>query len=89
MSRYGASGPAGGWSRRPSRLGRLLDEAVAALVDWARQNLRARYLLYAVDKRNVPSRKVAESLGGVVEAEYEVTNASGKILELVEYRIYP
>ena len=64
-------------------------EAVAALTEWARKNLQFSYLKYPAEKSNVPSRKLAESLGGVLEDEYEEPNMSGKLQELVEYRIYP
>ncbi len=63
-------------------------EAVTALTGWARANLLFDYLMYPVDRRNVASRKIPESLGGLVEAEYEKTNASGAVLDTLEYRIY-
>jgi [ribosomal protein S5]-alanine N-acetyltransferase len=63
-------------------------EAVTALANWAKKNLRYKYIKYPVDRRNVPSRKIAESLGGVIEAEYKEKNMSGRILDKVEYRIY-
>jgi RimJ/RimL family protein N-acetyltransferase len=64
-------------------------EAVTALAEWALENLEFDYLIYPVDRRNLPSRKIPESLGGRIEAEYEVTNESGDVLDIVEYRIYP
>jgi RimJ/RimL family protein N-acetyltransferase len=64
-------------------------EAITALCEWALANLEFDYLKYPVDRRNLPSRKIPESLGGRIEAEYEVTNESGDNLDLVEYRIYP
>lgn len=63
-------------------------EAVRALKEWAEHNLRYKYLVYPVAKKNIPSRKIAESLGGVVEREMKKTNMSGNILDMVEYRIY-
>ena len=63
-------------------------EAVTALTRWGFENLQVRYLVYPVDRRNIASRKIPESLGGVVEAEYEHTNLSGRVLDIVEYRIY-
>ena len=64
-------------------------EAVKGLKEWADKNLTYHYLRYPVDKRNVASRKIPESLGGVIETEYPKTNMLGKVLDLVEYRIYP
>jgi len=63
-------------------------EAVTALVEWAKKNLKYKYIMYPVDRKNIPSRKIAESLGGVIEAEYKEKNMSGNILDKVEYRIY-
>ena len=45
--------------------------------------------MYPVDKKNISSRKIPESLGGIIETEYKTTNMAGKILDEVEYRIYP
>jgi RimJ/RimL family protein N-acetyltransferase len=64
-------------------------EAVTAVVHWACDNLDVRYLRYPVDRRNVPSRRIPEALGGVIEAEYGWTSDAGRELDLVEYRIYP
>lgn len=63
-------------------------EAIAALKDWAEKNLKYSYLKYPVDKRNIGSRKIAESLGGIIEDEYQKANMAGKMLDEVEYRIY-
>jgi RimJ/RimL family protein N-acetyltransferase len=64
-------------------------EAMAATVRWANENLGFKYVRYPVDKDNLPSRKVAEFLGGVIEGEYREPNARGEMMDLVEYRIYP
>ena len=62
-------------------------EAVTGLVDWALANLSFDYLIYPVDRRNAPSRRIPEALGGNVAREYRQTNASGDELDLLEYRI--
>lgn len=64
-------------------------EAITALKEWADKNVEYKYIKYPVDKRNIPSKKIPESLGGVVEDEYSLTSQSGKVLDLIEYRIYP
>jgi ribosomal-protein-alanine N-acetyltransferase len=64
-------------------------EAVTAVVGWAFENLDITYLKYPVDRRNGPSRRIPEALGGKVEAEYPWLNDSGRELDLLEYRIYP
>ncbi len=62
-------------------------EAIYTLVSWAKENLTVDGFLYPVDKRNIPSRKIPESLGGDVIAEKLVTSQAGNILDEVVYRI--
>jgi [ribosomal protein S5]-alanine N-acetyltransferase len=63
-------------------------EAIIALKEWADKNLDYDYLIYPVDKNNIPSRKIPEALGGKVVQEYEKVTKTGKILYALEYRIY-
>lgn len=62
-------------------------EAVAAIVAWARANVPFERLRYPVDKRNVASRRIPESLGGVVKREYRQLNQAGFELDEAEYWI--
>jgi chorismate synthase len=62
-------------------------EAMTALKVWADQNLDYGYIKYPVDKANISSRKIPESLGGVVQSEYKHTGMGGQDLDLVEYHI--
>jgi RimJ/RimL family protein N-acetyltransferase len=62
-------------------------EAVTALAGWALANLDFDYLVYPVDRRNGASRRIPESLGGAVKAEYDKVNESGVTLDILEYRI--
>lgn len=62
-------------------------ETVSALRGWAESNLSYDFLYYPVVKANMPSRRLAESLGGVLSGERTVKNARGKELDEVEYRI--
>lgn len=64
-------------------------EAVNLLKTWIDSNLTYEYLSYPVDKLNLASRKIPESMGGIIEREFEQINQSGVILNEVEYRIYP
>ena len=64
-------------------------EIVAALKWWADMHIEYEYLYYPVHKDNVPSRRIPEKLGGVLEAEEFVSkNARGEDHILVAYRIY-
>ncbi|HUD11425.1 MAG TPA: GNAT family N-acetyltransferase [Candidatus Saccharimonadia bacterium] len=62
-------------------------EAVHGLKDWAREHLTYDYLIYPVDRRNTASRKIAESLGGIVKKDYPRQTQSGSKLDIVEYHI--
>lgn len=79
----------GVWIKKSVHGNKYGREAVTALKNWVDQNYDYKYITYPVDKRNIPSRKIAESLGGVIEAEYKKPNQAGRILDEVEYRIYP
>jgi len=77
------------WTKLSSHGNGYGREAVMALAHWALEHLNFDYLIYPVDRRNLPSRKIPESLGGTIEAEYPKTNASGAVLDILEYRITP
>ena len=62
-------------------------EAIAAMVDWARQHLVFEYLIYPVDRRNTPSLKIPESLGGRVIGERTAMSQSGVQLDELVYAI--
>lgn len=62
-------------------------EAVTALIAWAKSQLPYRYLLYPVDRRNTPSRAIAETNGGYTIEEKKVLTLSGNVLDEVVYRI--
>lgn len=62
-------------------------EAATALVRWARRNLEFDHLVYPVDRRNGPSRRIAEANDGTVTAEYKKTNQGGLERDEVEYWI--
>ena len=63
-------------------------EAVVGLKNWIEKNIQFEYIIYPVDRQNIASVKIAEFIGGIVEKEYQKPNASGKMLDLIEYRIY-
>jgi len=63
-------------------------ETITALKKWADKNLDYKFLRYPVDLRNTPSRKIAESLGGIKSRYFWIKNSKGKYFRAVEYRIY-
>jgi ribosomal-protein-alanine N-acetyltransferase len=64
-------------------------EAIAALISWAEQHLVYDYLVYPVDRKNVPSRKIPEALGGEIFEETICRRQDGGRLDVIIYRIYP
>ena len=62
-------------------------EAVRTLVDWSKKNINLDYFIYPVDRRNTPSRKIPESLGGKIIEESQIKTPIGKILDFVVYKI--
>jgi RimJ/RimL family protein N-acetyltransferase len=62
-------------------------EAIMGLIEWAKKNTTATYLNYPVDRDNIPSRKIPESLGAEMGDSYEKKTPRGVILHTQEYRI--
>lgn len=62
-------------------------EAVAALKVWADNNLTYDHIEYPVVNINTASRKVAESLGGVVHHEFQKKNGRGEERTMIMYHI--
>ncbi len=77
------------WIKKSAHGHKYGREAVKSLKEWIDKNKSYKYIIYPVDSRNIPSRKIAESLGGVIEDEYKKKNMAGNMLDEVEYRIYP
>lgn len=63
-------------------------EVIQVLKNWLDNHIDYHYIIYMADKRNIPSRKLAEFLGGVMYQEKDIKNANGKVLYLLEYRVY-
>ncbi len=62
-------------------------EAIHMLYGWATQNLQAEYYIYPVDRNNIASRKIPESLGGVIINEYVDQGLAGNRLDNVVYKV--
>jgi ribosomal-protein-alanine N-acetyltransferase len=62
-------------------------EAIAALKGWGEANLEIDRMLYPVDRRNVPSRRIAERLGGKVVSTAKIVSESGQELDELVYSI--
>jgi RimJ/RimL family protein N-acetyltransferase len=62
-------------------------EAIGAIAKWAPAYIGATALIYPVAKQNLPSRRLAESLHGVIVGERNLRKSSGVVLDEVVYRI--
>ncbi len=62
-------------------------EAILGLIDFAKQHTKATHLCYPVDKDNLPSRKIPESLGGIIMRAFDKLTPRGVILHTLEYSI--
>ena len=76
------------WLKKPAHGNKYGIESIAALKEWAETHLNYTYLKYPVDKKNIASRNIAESLGGKIEDEYLKKSENGTILDEIEYRFY-
>ena len=62
-------------------------QAVELVIAFTAQHLEPEYVLYPVDHRNVASRRIPLSLGGVAKREFTYTNGNGDTLEMIDYWI--
>jgi RimJ/RimL family protein N-acetyltransferase/glutaredoxin len=75
------------WIKKGAHGNKYGREAIHTLVAWATEHLALEGFTYPVDKRNVASRRIPESLAGRVVAEKMLTSQSGVILDEVVYFI--
>jgi len=75
------------WIKRTVHGNKYGREAVQTLTSWAIENIDFDYVIYPVDKANIASRKIPESLGGVVFEEKMVPTMHGTVLDEVVYKI--
>ena len=75
------------WVKADAHGHRFGFEAIEGLVGWASTNIDCSRFVYPVSKANIPSRKIAERLGGEVIKEREKQSMSGVTLEEVVYAI--
>lgn len=78
----------GVWIKKSAHGHKYGREAMKRLKDWADENLDYDYIKYPVVDENIASRKIPESMGGIIEDEYDKLNGAGVMQHLVEYRIY-
>jgi len=62
-------------------------EAIVALKTWVESHLEFEQLIYPVDRRNIPSRRIPESLGGKIIEERKVVSMTGVELDEIVFGI--
>jgi len=75
------------WIKKPAHGHKYGREAIHTLACWALEHLDLDYLIYPVDRANLPSRLIAESLGGKIFEKKQVKTARGGYLDEVKYKI--
>ena len=64
-------------------------EAVVVACQWALKHIEFEYLIYPVDRNNFPSRKIPESMGGVIFEEKRVGTFRGTELDEIVFKLTP
>jgi [ribosomal protein S5]-alanine N-acetyltransferase len=75
------------WLKKSAHGNRYGREAIRNLKEWAELNLRVDEFVYPVDRRNIPSRKIAEALGGGGVEEKRTPTMRGAELDTLVYVI--
>ena len=76
------------WLKKEAHGKKIGKEAAKGLKEWADKNILFSYLKYSAFPKNIPSRKIAESIGGKLIHEVTIFTNNKKI-KTVEYFIYP
>ena len=75
------------WTKKTSHGNGYGFETVSRLIAYIRECIPFDHILYPVDRRNYPSRRIPMLHGGKAMKEYNITNMSGDTLEIIEYWI--
>ena len=75
------------WLKKGAHGKKIGRKSVKMLYEFACQNFTHQYYKYPVDKSNIPSRKIPESLGGIVYSYEAHERAVGEPLDVVVYHI--
>lgn len=77
----------GMWIKKGSFGNKYGQETIKGIVNWAIKQKRWSKARYPVDKKNIASRKIPESLNGIIIKEFKKLNMSNVELDEVEYEI--
>ncbi|MDB9527041.1 GNAT family N-acetyltransferase [Oscillatoria sp. CS-180] len=77
------------WIKKSAHGSKLGREAIHLTCQWALETIDFDYLTYPVDRANIPSRRIPESMGGIIFEEKQVETRRGTQLDEVVYKISP
>ncbi|MCD1656111.1 GNAT family N-acetyltransferase [Treponema zuelzerae] len=75
------------WIKKESFGNKYGQETIKGIVNWAVKQNKWNKARYPVDKRNISSRKIPESLNGIIVKEFKSINMSNVELDEVEYEV--
>jgi len=75
------------WIKKSAHGHKYGREAIKALMSWSVENIDLDFIIYPVDRANIPSRKIPESMGGSVYLEKQVKTARGTVLDELCYKL--
>jgi ribosomal-protein-alanine N-acetyltransferase len=75
------------WLKKTAQRKALGLEAITVLKAWCERSLSIEGFVYPVDRRNQPSRRIPEAIGGKVVSEKKVATMSGGELDELIYLI--
>lgn len=75
------------WTKMSAHGRRIGREAMTFLAVYVANHFDVHGLMYPADYRNLPSRLIAESMGGILVKRYDAKQLNGGTLHLVEYFI--
>ena len=63
-------------------------EGMTEVINFTKEYVTFEYIIYPVDRRNISSRNIPETLGGILTKTYKKKTESGKELDTLEYRFF-
>lgn len=75
------------WLKKEAHGKKYGREAIYVVSRWAVENIDFDFLIYPVDRMNIPSRKIPESMGGIVFKEEKVKTMTGDILDEIVFKL--
>jgi len=87
--RHGRTPELGIWLKKGAHRQGLGRETIVLLSQWALAHLDFDYLIYPVDRANTPSRRIPESMGGVIIEEARMPTMRGTELDEIVFQLTP